>query len=139
MKLLIVNSARPPNGCLQWLSMEAAAGTHGRVCVCVFGGGDVSGLFSLPPSFSLASFGFVSLIDGPAVSRTNHEKQEERVRHPPSNNKTCGEVFGRFVLSAGIKCRDLRWKCRRLSGKSYAPRGISGLLGRNSFVQANEV
>lgn len=65
--------------------------THGRV------GEDVSGLFSLPPSFSLASFGFVSLIDGPADSRTNHEKQESAA--PPSTTKPV-EKF-----SAALFCR----------------------------------
>lgn len=85
--------------------MEAAAGTHGRVCV--YGkGGDVSGLFSPPPSFSLVSFEFVSLIDGPAVSRTNHEKQEERVRHPPQTTKPVAKfsaaLFCRQESNAGI-------------------------------------
>lgn len=111
---------------------------HMGECVCVGGGGCERIIFS--PTLIFVGFFWVCLANWRTSSLSDKSwKARRESAAPPSNNKTCGEVFGRFVLSAGIKCRDLRWKCRRLSGKSYAPRGISGLLGRNSFVQANEV
>lgn len=131
IKLLIVNNARPLMAVysgLAWKQRPVHTWASGGRCERI--------IFS--PTLIFVGFFWVCLANW-RTSRFSDKSWKARECGTPLNNKTCGEVFGRFVLSAGIKCRDLRWKCRRLSGKSYAPRGISGLLDRNSFVQANEV